>query len=604
MSKRNPLVKDACPDLLKEWDYEKNKDVDADRITTGSNKAVWWKCLKYGHEWEAPVARRASTKTPSKCPFCANLKVLAGFNDLETRYPDVAKLWHPGLNGDLLPSQVMPGSEKKYYWLGECGHEWDASVYNTVKGKRCPYCAGRKVLIGFNDLYTTHPEISKKWDHEKNGDLTPSLITAGSNKKIWWKCDNGHSWERIVSKQIYQNCPFEVSYSSQINKLSQTHPELLKEWDYEKNKNYSPESLTATSKRTVWWKCSAKGHIQRKMIKNWVKSGCSLCVNGLAENYPYLRNEWVFEKNDELGFDFDQLLSRSTAKAWWKCSNNHEYRAVVHSRTRDNSSNCPYCANRTFLSGFNDLETLCPELMKEWDYEKNKEIGLDPSEMITSSIEHAWWKRLKKGHSWRTIVSARTSKDLSGCPFCSNRQIISGDNDFATLRKDLLDQWDFEKNSAINIFPDKIAPNTNMKIWWKCSIGHSYFISPNAKKPECHKCWNGFASKDEKKLAEFIEELIGVDKVVRSDRTVIPPRELDIYVPSLNVAFEYNGIYWHDKGLFLEDLKNNTYFSKERIKSRDCEILGINVVHIWEDDWLDDEDLVKDQVKSLLLKYF
>lgn len=73
----------------------------------------------------------------------------------------------------------------------------------------------------------------------------------------------------------------------------------------------------------------------------------------------------------------------------------------------------------------------------------------------------------------------------------------------------LLNEWDYEKNKEDKIFPDEIPPYFNAKAWWTCSVGYSYFISPNAKKPECHKCWNGSASKDEKRLTKFIEELIG-----------------------------------------------------------------------------------------------
>lgn len=595
----NPILKDAYPELLDEWDYEKNKGVNPETITTGSTRRIWWKCSNYGHSWDTPLSRRVISK--SGCRICSNQEVLTGFNDLKTRYPDVAELWHPKLNDELLPSQVMPGSEKKYWWLGECGHEWDASVHNTVKGKRCPYCAGKRVLIGFNDLATTHPEVSKKWDYEKNIILSPQEVTFGSNKKIWWRCQNNHSWEKIINQQILmKNCPFEIIHSLK-NSISATHPELLKEWYYEKNVGCHPESLTANSKKSVWWKCLTNGHSQKKMIKSWVKSGCSLCANGLSEKYPHLRNEWLSAKNDELGYCFDELLSRSTAKVWWKCPNNHEYEAVVHSRTREDGTGCPYCVSRRILSGFNDLETLRPDLMKEWDYEKNRKVGLIPVEISVSDVRQAWWKCLNKNHSWKTIVSARTFKNSSGCPFCVNRQTIPGDNDFATLRKNMLVQWDYGKNSEDGLFPDKIPPFTNVKVWWTCSLNHSYYISPNAKKPECHKCWNGSASKDEKKLAKFIEELIGADKVIRGDRTVIPPRELDIYIPSLNLAFEYNGIYWHDKDLFLDDLKNSTFKSKERIKSRDCENLGIDLIHIWEDDWLDDETAIKTAVETLLV---
>lgn len=596
-----PLIEEACPDLLKEWNYEKNQNIDPSLLTIGSSKKVWWKCVKYGHEWETKIVSRTRENKPAGCLICANQKVLAGFNDLKTRYPDVAELWHPELNKDLQPSQIMPGSQKNRWWLGSCGHEWEATPDNVVRGKRCPYCANRKVLQGFNDLATLYPHVVESWDYAKNGELTPCSVVAKSNKKVWWKCANDHSWEKKVNEQILmKNCPFEVLYTSK-NSISKTHPEILKNWLFEKNVDSSVENLTAMSKKSVWWKCN-NGHITKKVIKNWVKSGCSLCKSGLAEKHPELRAEWNFEKNDETGHDFDSLLLSSTIKVWWKCLEyGHNYEAVVHSRTRQNASGCPFCSKYAILAGFNDLKTLRPELMKEWDYEKNEKRLLNPSELSCYSTEQVWWKCLNKGHSWATIISARTGKKGNGCPFCSNKQIMPGDNDFATLRKDLLLQWDYAKNSIINILPDQIAPYASTKVWWKCDNGHSYYAAPNVKKDECHKCWNGNVSRDEKKLAEFVEQLIGVDRVVRNDRTVLAPRELDIYIPSLKIAIEYNGVYWHDKKLYLDDLNNNTFHSKEQQKTRDCEILGIYVLHVWEDDWLNDEEQVKEHMRKLLL---
>ena len=65
-------------------------------------------------------------------------------NDLTITHPQVAKEWHSTKNGDLLPNMVTYGSNKKVWWLGECGHEWQATIYNrTLNGRSCPICGGR-----------------------------------------------------------------------------------------------------------------------------------------------------------------------------------------------------------------------------------------------------------------------------------------------------------------------------------------------------------------------------------------------------------------------------------------------------------------------------
>ena len=73
----------------------------------------------------------------------------------------------------------------------------------------CPYCSNKKLLSGYNDLATTHPEIAKEWDYNKNNGITPSDVMAGSNiKKYWFICPNGHSYSAtLLNRKNGQGCP-------------------------------------------------------------------------------------------------------------------------------------------------------------------------------------------------------------------------------------------------------------------------------------------------------------------------------------------------------------------------------------------------------------
>lgn len=77
------------------------------------------------------------------CPYCANRKVLPGFNDLATAAPLVAKQWHETLNGALTPEMVTAGSHKKAWWQCSYGHAWKANIYSRagVQQCGCPVCA-------------------------------------------------------------------------------------------------------------------------------------------------------------------------------------------------------------------------------------------------------------------------------------------------------------------------------------------------------------------------------------------------------------------------------------------------------------------------------
>ena len=100
----------AKPQIATEWRPTKNGLLRPENVTVYSNRKAWWIC-KEGHEYAAVISRRVSG---SGCPYCANRKVLTGYNDLATKYPDVAKEWHPTKN-DVLPQDVIPGSRKRVW---------------------------------------------------------------------------------------------------------------------------------------------------------------------------------------------------------------------------------------------------------------------------------------------------------------------------------------------------------------------------------------------------------------------------------------------------------------------------------------------------------
>ena len=134
------------PELLAEWDWERNGDLKPTNVITSSNKRVWWKC-KEGHEWSGLIVNRARRgKADPGCPYCSGRKVLAGFNDLAATHPDIAAMWHPRMNRRLEPTGVQAVSRKPAWWRGECGHVYQMAVRDRVRAKPgyCPYCSGRK----------------------------------------------------------------------------------------------------------------------------------------------------------------------------------------------------------------------------------------------------------------------------------------------------------------------------------------------------------------------------------------------------------------------------------------------------------------------------
>lgn len=193
------------PFLLTQFHPFLNKEVNKNLLSPGSDKKIWWQCSE-GHEWEARISSRVSG---ASCPYCSGRLAIPGVSDLATTHPKIAEQWHPTKN-TMKSNEVKAGSDKKAWWLGkECGHEWESSVANRVKGSGCLICAGKIVLSGFNDLATLNPAVAKQWHPTKNGNLTPEQITVASGKKVWWQCDSGHEWESPVDRRTGsgRGCP-------------------------------------------------------------------------------------------------------------------------------------------------------------------------------------------------------------------------------------------------------------------------------------------------------------------------------------------------------------------------------------------------------------
>ena len=146
------------PSLMSEWHWEKNNELEfnPNTLTCGSHKKVWWICNK-SHEWQAIISNRNKGKG---CPFCSRRYATIGNNDLATLNPELIKEWDIEKNGDLSPQNFTANSEKKVWWKCAKGHEWQAIIANRSKGSGCPYCSGRCVIKGINDLQTINPTLS------------------------------------------------------------------------------------------------------------------------------------------------------------------------------------------------------------------------------------------------------------------------------------------------------------------------------------------------------------------------------------------------------------------------------------------------------------
>ena len=133
-------------------------------------------------------------------------------NSLAVKYPELAKEWSK--NNSITADNISTGTGQKIKWIcPKCHEEYEATIHNRIRMKsNCPFCSNKKVRTNKeNSLFYLYPEIAKEWDYEKNGELKPTEVTKGSDKKVWWKCEKGHSWQsRVYTRtggKYNSNCP-------------------------------------------------------------------------------------------------------------------------------------------------------------------------------------------------------------------------------------------------------------------------------------------------------------------------------------------------------------------------------------------------------------
>lgn len=403
--------------------------------------------------------------------------LIRGKTDLKARHPGLAEEWDGIRNGTLTPEDVQPGSMKKVWWRCRKEHSWEAAVYSRTGGTGCPYCAGNRLLPGVNDLATVSPLLAAQWDEIKNGSLCPRDVAGGTAKKAWWRCANGHSWQAAVSSRLAgKGCPYCSGRKVMpgFNDLATAAPALALQWDYERNGSLRPEDVTGMSRRSVWWAGSC-GHSWKAKVSNRRNGcGCPYCCgkkvlegfNDAQSRCPELMDEWDFEKNTLLP---SEITAGSQHDIWWRCRRGHSWKAKLAGRRRGNG--CPYCGNRKVWRGENDLASVHPELLPEWDHGKN--AGITPETVTYRSRKKVWWK-CGKGHSWRTEIYHRSAG--TGCPVCARmidrHPVVQGESDLATYSPKLAAEWDYQRN--VGLTPGQVRPFSTRKVWWVCENGHHW----------------------------------------------------------------------------------------------------------------------------------
>ena len=264
------------PELVGQLDRDRNPGVEPARVTAGSQRRLWWRCPA-GHVWQARVSSRAAG---AGCPTCAG-RHPAG---ITTTHPDLAAQLDPDRNPGVDPAALTAGSERKVWWRCPEGHSWQAQVVNRAGGTGCPACADRQRGLRAWEtrqlgpgLRHTHPDLAAEAHPIRNPGVDLDRITAGSDRKLWWRCPAGHTWQATVrSRTGGSGCP--VCAGHQPGPLSHTHPAVAAELHPTRNPaGLSAEQIHAGSHGVLWWRCAAGHQWQDTPARRAQGAACPTC---------------------------------------------------------------------------------------------------------------------------------------------------------------------------------------------------------------------------------------------------------------------------------------------------------------------------------------
>lgn len=527
---------------------------------------------------------------------------MQGVNDFKTLEPDLASEWDYAKNREEhredpswpeRPEQVRMCDCRHCWWICAKGHRFLSTVHRRAGGIGCRWC----MVTANGSLRDLFPDLCLEWDAKKNLEAhldddkwpaIPSKVSAGSAKMAWWRCSTcGFSWKARIAHRAYDGsqCP----------------------------------RCAADQRRSTPTKKSSKG--RNKLIKG---------RNDAATLYPKL--SFVWDENANLKAHAHNLRHAAVLSEclpgttlfipYWECNEcGAHWQARISSLIRSYDSwtmPCPKCS--LIASYKHGVVSDYPEAA-DWDYDanyneakrrgKNVDLdsfinGVDPQFTPAAGNVGVHWKCHICGNKW-TTSSARRCMTHQRCPNCAR---LSG----GTIADypDLVAEWDYEKNAAEHEvdptfprLPSEISRGAGRGVWWRCNdCGHVWMASPNgrtdkARRKGCPRCAvmrrrNG-QSRLEDGVFEFIHKKWPGLEIRRRDREIVPPKEIDIFLPSLSRGIEVNGDFWHN------DLDGGHDREDHIIKKIEaCSDKGIKLAIVWESDWNERRDQIARELTSFV----
>ena len=371
-------------------------------------------------------------------------------------------------NGGICLSKEYINNKSRLEWICKEGHQWKASAKRVKSGIWCQICTPRirksRVLKSGTSLAIKFPHLLLEWDYEKN-DINPTEMSPYSNHKAFWKCKHNHSWEATIDNRTLgdTDCPYCSNQTSRIEifilcELRSIFKEVIwrrKFEGVEADIYLDSEQIAIEVDGEHWHKDKIDIDIAKselfdklgiKLIR--VRSSELPSIEGLKVLYP--RDKDNFAIVIELCELLAEVIDNSSLRKYLLDKvrrGEQEYKEII--------SRLPAPPEEESLA------FLYPDLVKEWDYQKN--APLTPDLFSAGSHLRVWWI-CSKNHSWETVIKDR-SLSKSNCPDCHKDKIRK-------LAIEKINQYAKSKGGTCDT--TNYIHSKKGSIQWKCREGHTW----------------------------------------------------------------------------------------------------------------------------------
>ncbi len=398
--------------------------------------------------------------------------------------------------GLYINKESASSREKAWWECKEHGHPYKATIsYRAGIGRNigtgCPICTNKMVIEGYNDLASTHPDIAKEWDYDKNEEFTPNSVVAGSNRKVYWKCKNGHSWETTIAHRTKDGTGCPVCNNRQIS-----YPEkLIYLWMSKNfNKVYSrikvdgfeydiyvqDIKLAIEYNGYIWHNSEYSKQRNKDKYNKASQEGVHLLTISECKEFKEDTNDFIYYYNRPGYTDIDELLNKI------KTYIRKNYQVEI-AKLAEEDKILAYKISRGKVDTGMSLAEKYPDLATELHTTLNE--GLNANELYCGTDQKVWWKCKRCGGEWKAAVNWRTHSG-NGCPVCTNYIVNKGINDIATTRPDMAVALDNNQEEGISKFTIT-EKNANERVAWVCqNCGFKFRMSPDrvSRVPLCKSC--------------------------------------------------------------------------------------------------------------------